>query len=139
MSNVMCGFKLAGCVAVLAVTPGICGTVTMVPAIEAGYRQMYNLEFDEAHKTFAAFQRDHPNDPLCVVSNAAAYLFAEFDRLNILHSEFFVEDSLFRRRPKVVADPAQRKAFDAEVAKAEQLSDAILARSPRDPDALFAK
>jgi len=139
MSNVMCGFKLAGCVAVLAVTPGICGTVSMVPAIEAGYRQMYNLEFDEAHKTFAAFQRDHPNDPLCVVSNAAAYLFAEFDRLNILHSEFFVEDSLFRRRPKVVADPAQRKAFDAEVAKAEQLSDAILARSPRDPDALFVK
>ncbi len=140
MSNTMMrGLTLAGGVALLAATPGVCGTVTMVPAIEAGYRQMYNLEFDDAHKTFAAWQRDHPNDPLCVVSNAAAYLFAEFDRLNILHSEFFVEDSLFRRRPKVVADPAVRKAFDAEVAKAEQLSDAILARSPRDPDALFVK
>jgi hypothetical protein len=123
----------------LAAAPCGAGSVTMIPAIESGYRQMYNLEFDEAHKTFGAWQRDHPNDPLSVVSNAAAYLFAEFDRLNILHSEFFVEDSLFRRRPKVVADPAVRKAFDAEIAKSQQLADAILARSPRDADALFAK
>jgi hypothetical protein len=73
------------------------------------------------------------------VSNAAAYLFAEFDRLNILHSEFFVEDSIFRHRPKVTADPAVRKAFDAELAKTLQLSDATLAKSPRDTDALFVK
>ena len=100
---------------------------------------MYNLQFDEAHKTFAAWERDHPNDPIGVVSNAAAYLFAEFDRLNILHSEFFVEDSMFRHRPKVTADPAARKAFDAELAKSLQLADSILAQSPHDPDALFVK
>jgi hypothetical protein len=73
------------------------------------------------------------------VSNAAAYLFAEFDRLKILQSEFFVEDSVFKRRPKVVADPAVRRAFDAELSKAEQLSDEILSRSPEQADALFAK
>jgi hypothetical protein len=119
--------------------PCAAGSVSSIPAIESGYRQMYNLDFNEAHKTFGAWEREHPNDPIGVVSNAAAYLFAEFDRLNILHSEFFVEDSLFRRRPKVIADPAVHKAFDAELAKSEQLADATLARSPRDPDALFVK
>ena len=100
---------------------------------------MYNLQFDEAHKTFAAWERDHPNDPMGSVSNAAAYLFAEFDRLNILHSEFFVEDSMFRRRPKVTADPVVRQAFDAEIAKTQLLCDATLAKSPRDTDAMFVK
>src|SRR3984957_11175654 len=109
------------------------------PVIDRGYRQMYDLNFDEAHKTFAQWERDHPGDPIGPVSNAAAYLFAEFDRLNILHSEFFVEDSMFRRRPKLTADPAARKAFDAELAKSVELSDAVLAQSPRDPDAMFVK
>src|SRR5580704_18621237 len=109
------------------------------PVIDRGYRQMYDLNFDEAHKTFAQWEREHPGDPIGPVSNAAAYLFAEFDRLNILHSEFFVEDSMFRRRPKLTADPAARKAFDAELAKSLQLSDTILGQSPHDPDAMFVK
>jgi len=123
----------------LGALPCLAGSVTSIPAVESGYRQMYNLQFNEAHQTFAAWERDHPKDPMGIVSNAAAYLFAEFDRLNILHSEFFVEDSMFRHRPKVTADPAVRKAFDEEVSKAQQLSDAILASSPRDTDAMFVK
>jgi hypothetical protein len=117
----------------------VAGSVTSIPRVAAGYRQMYNLEFDAAHKTFGAWEREHPNDPIGPVSNAAAYLFAEFDRLKILQSEFFVEDSLFRRRPKVVADPAIRQAFNDELAKSLQLADAILARAARDTDAMFVK
>jgi hypothetical protein len=123
----------------LTALPCLAGSVTSIPAVESGFRQMYNLDFGEAHKTFAAWERDHPKDPMGTVSNAAAYLFAEFDRLNILHSEFFVEDSMFRHRPKVTADPAVRKAFDDEISKTQQLSDAILASSPRDTDAMFVK
>lgn len=119
--------------------PALAASVKTAPQIELGYRQMYNLEFDDAHKTFTAWERDHPTDPMGPASNAAAYLFAEFDRLHILQSEFFVEDSLFKRRPKVVADPAVRAAFDAELNKAEQLADGILSRTPNDTDAMFAK
>ena len=115
------------------------GSVQTAPMVEQGYRQMYNLDFDEAHKTFAAWEREHPTDPLGPASNAAAYLFAEFDRLNILHSEFFVVDSMFSHRPKVVADPKVRAAFDQELAKAEKLADDILAKSPQDTNTLFAK
>ncbi|MGP0072657.1 MAG: hypothetical protein ACLPWF_12085 [Bryobacteraceae bacterium] len=109
------------------------------PVIDRGYRQMYNLNFDDAHKTFGQWERDHPDDPLGPVSNAAAYLFAEFDRLNILHSEFFTDNSMFHRRPKVTPDPAVRQAFDQELEKSGKLAGDILDRTPEQADALFAK
>jgi hypothetical protein len=129
--------------AVLGVSSSLAApSVTMPavdPVIDRGYRQMYNLDFDEAHKTFAQWESDHPADPLGPVSNAAAYLFAEFDRLNILHSEFFVDTSIFQHHPKVMPDPEVREAFDRELEKSGRLSDGILAGTPDDPAALFAK
>jgi len=119
--------------------PSVAASVpSVVPMIQTGYRQMYNLEFDGAHQTFAQFEQQSPNDPLGHVSNAAAYLFAEFDRLNILQSEFFVNDDRFRHAKKLTPDAAVRQAFDRELAKAEELANGILARSPQDTDALFA-
>jgi len=109
------------------------------PVIDRGYRQMYDLNFEEAHKTFAQWEREHPADPIGPVSNAAAYLFAEFDRLNILHSEFFVDASMFHHRPKVTPDPAVRQSFDRELEKSGTLADEILQRMPEDADALFAR
>jgi hypothetical protein len=109
------------------------------PVIDRGYHQMYDLNFDDAHKTFAQWERDHPDDPIGPVSNAAAYLFAEFDRLNILHSEFFTDTSLFHRSPKVTPDPLVRQAFDQELEKSGKLSEQILQQTPEHPDALFAK
>jgi hypothetical protein len=109
------------------------------PVIDRGFRQMYNLNFEDAHKTFAQWEREHPEDPIGPVSNAAAFLFAEFDRLNILHSEFFVDSGMFHRRPKVTPDPAVRQAFNQELDKSGTLADGILGRLPEDADALFAK
>src|SRR5271170_6028591 len=91
-------FAILGAAATAWAAPNI-EALSVNPVIDRGYRQMYNLNFDEAHKTFAEWERDHPADPIGPVSNAAAYLFAEFDRLNILHSEFFVDSSMFHRRP----------------------------------------
>jgi hypothetical protein len=119
--------------------PALLASPTIDPVVERGYRQMYDLNFDQAHKTFAQWEQDHPADPLGPASNAAAYLYAEFDRLKILQSELFVEDSVFRRRPKPASDPAVRLAFDGELSKAERLADDILSRSPEQADTLFAK
>jgi len=118
---------------VLAVDPAPAAT-----ALDQGYRQMYDLQFDEAHKTFAECQRLHPTDPLGPASDAAAYLFAEFDRLNILQSEFFVHDSNFSNPKKLYPDPRVRQAFDAELAEARQIAAGVLASAPQDANALFA-
>ena len=123
----------------IAVVSAPAGSVPSAPLLELGYKQMYNLEFQEAHKTFGEWERQHPSDPFGHASNAAAYLFAEFDRLKILQSEFFVHDTNFRRSKKLNPDPSVRQAFDAELVKAEQLSDQSLQRTPQDANAMFAK
>ena len=119
--------------------PALLAAPNIDPAVERGYRQMYDLNFDQAHKTFAQWEQDHPADPLGPASNAAAYLYAEFDRLKILQAELFVEDGLFRRRTKPASDLGVRLAFQGELSKADQLAGDILSRSSEQADALFAK
>jgi len=103
-------------------------------SIDQGYRQMYNLQFDAAHRTFGQWEREHPQDPLGPVSNAAAYLFAEFDRLHILQSEFFIHDEHFITDHKLAPDPAVKEKFEAAINSAANLAD----RQPQSPDARFA-
>src|SRR3954462_414822 len=106
--------------------------------LDDGYQHMYNLEFAEAHQSFEQWDRMHPDDPLGPVSDAAAYLFAEFDRLHVLESELFVNDARFEGRTKMSADPKAKQGFEADLAKSKALADRILARDPNNPDALFA-
>jgi hypothetical protein len=108
-------------------------------SLENGYRQMYNLDFISAHQTFQGFEQAHPEDPLGPVSNAAAYLFAEFDRLHILEVELFTDDNKFEHRDKPTPDPHARDAFYNELAKADQLADQTLSHNPNATGALFAK
>ena len=106
--------------------------------LDLGYQQMYDLQFSEAHKTFSGYSQAFPTDPLAPVSNAAAYLFAEMDRLRILQSEFFIDDDNFRHPKKLTPDRSVRVSFDAELTKADKLSATILSKSPQDRNALFA-
>ncbi len=103
-----------------------------------GYRQMYDLQFEEAHKTFGNYVRLQPADPVGPASDAAAYLFAEMDRLQILQSEFFVHDDNFRHPKKLTPDRQVRQSFDAAVARSEKLSAATLSANSQDRNALFA-
>ncbi len=108
-------------------------------SIAHGYDEMYDLNFSAAHATFQEWQRAHPKDPLAPVSDAAAYLFSEFDRLHLLESELFADDSVFAHRQKPVPDEGTRAAFESALNQAEQLTTEALQRSPQDYDALFAE
>src|SRR5215831_8551628 len=81
--------------------------------LDDGYRQMYNLQFDQAHQTFSEWHRLHPNDSIAVVSDAAAYLFSEFERLHILQLEFFVHDYNFDIHRRAVPDPLSKQKFES--------------------------
>lgn len=113
--------------------------VANTPELDRGYRQMYDLDFPGAHATFHQYQQANPSDPMGYVSNAAAYLFSEFERLHVLESDLFVDDSHFEARHKLITDPAIKAEFDSHLAKADALADAALAKNPQDTDALFAK
>jgi tetratricopeptide (TPR) repeat protein len=102
--------------------------------LDAGYGQMYNLQFDQAHRTFSEWQRLNPEDPMAAVSDAAAYLFTEFDRLHILQSEFFVHDDHFSADHKIAPDQLLKQKFEAALKHSTELA----ARRPHDPNATFA-
>ena len=106
--------------------------------LDQGYREMYNLDFTEAHRTFHDWEGAHPDDPMGPVSDAAAYLFAEFDRLHILQSEFFVQNDSFLNRAKPAPDPMVKKEFELELARGQKLVDGKLGKAPKDRNALLA-
>ena len=106
--------------------------------LETGFRQMYNLEFDQAHQTFRQWGEQHPDDPMGPASDAAAYLFAEFERLHILEIELFMHDDAFLNRAKPVPDARVKQSFEADLAKTQRLADAVLSRDSANQNAQFA-
>jgi hypothetical protein len=105
-------------------------------SLETGYRQMYNLDFSGAHKTFEAWEGIHPSDPVGPASNAAVYLFSEFQRLHVLDLELFTEA---KRMDNMTPDPAIRFAFESELTKAESIAEKNLAKTSSDCNSLFAR
>lgn len=127
---------------VLLGTLGTYASAASLPApnqVEAGYRQMYNLDFDGAHRTFQSWEQAHPEDPMGPASNAAAYLFGEFARLHILESELFTDDDKFTHRDRPSPDRQIQASFEAELQKANAIADQALNHSPDDHRALFVK
>ncbi len=106
--------------------------------LDLGFREMYNLQFREAHSTFQDYMNAHSGDPFGSTADAAAYLFDEFNRLGVLQSELFVDNEKFKDRDKPAPDPALRDKFHAAIAKSQKLADSILEHSPGNRGALFA-
>ena len=110
----------------------MCGSAETT--LEAGYRQLYDLQFEQAHRTFQDWGRMNPDDPMAPASDAAAYLFSEFDRLHILQSEFFTHDQHFITDHKLQPDPAVKRKFEAALENVRRLA----ARAPEKENNLFA-
>lgn len=106
--------------------------------LNSGFLRMYNLDFQGAHQTFQDWEQAHPDDPLGPVSNAAAYLFAEFNRLKILEFDLFTENEKFEKRPKLAPDLTIKSAFQSELAKSDQIANRELTAKPNDAHALLA-
>jgi hypothetical protein len=107
--------------------------------LDQGYRQMYNLNFPAAHQTFAQFEKTNPTDAMGPVSDAAAYLFTEFDRLGILKSDYLTKDESYFVANKPRGNPEIRKKFDAALDLGDRVAAAKLKESPEDPDAMLAE
>jgi hypothetical protein len=105
--------------------------------LDHGFAGLYNLDFTGAQKDFSTWESQHPDDPIGPVSEAAGYLFSEFNRLGVLESQFFTDDSSFDARSKQTPDAAVKSRFDASLDRAQKLANARLTKNPNDHDALF--
>jgi hypothetical protein len=108
-------------------------------SLDSGFREMYNLDFAAAHKTFEKWEALHPEDPLGPASNGAAYLFGEFDRLHILEFDLLTDTRRTDQLDKFSPDPEIKIAFESELAKADAISRKILDQYSDDHNALFAR
>ena len=109
-----------------------------LPPLDHGFQLLYSLDFDAAHGIFAGWEQSHPDDPMGPTCDAAGLLFSEFHRLGVLEAQFFEDDKKFESRQKLTPDPATRARFDAEVQKAQNIARSLLAKNPKNRDALFA-
>ena len=122
-------------VSVFAIVIGVTSAAhAKATLLDVGYRQMYNLQFDQAHRTFSEWQRLHPEDPMGAVSDAATYLFTEFDRLQILRLQFLVHGERGGTERKLAPDPLLKEKFEAALNQAAQLA----TLEPQCPNAAFA-
>lgn len=114
------------------------GTELQPAGIELAFARLYNYNFAGVHAVLDEEARARPADPLVYSVRGAAYLFAEFDRQNILEIQFFEDDDRVTDRARVKADPATRARLFATTAEARKLAGARLAVDPNDRDALLA-
>lgn len=127
------------CVLVLACAAEDGAKISAPSSLDQGFSGLYNLDFSGAQKDFSSWERAHPDDPVGPVSEAAGFLFSEFNRLGVLEAQFYENDAAFDKRPKLKPDPNLRDRFQSAIARAEDLADKRLARDPKDRDALFAR
>lgn len=125
---------LATCPLAFAFSPLLNGS-----ALDQGYFDMYNLDFPAAHQQFQQWMSTHPQDPMGPASDAAAWLFGEFDRLHVIDVQLFADQSRFDNRQRLTPDPTVRKSFDDRADQADRLADAALQRNPKDTNALYVK
>ena len=127
-------------VALLSVAPvfALSTPLTGTP-LNDGYHSLYNLDFAGAHAHFQQWMSSHPEDPLGPASDAAAYLFNEFDRLQVLDIELFADDNRFESRQRPPVDPVMEKGFNERADQADRLADAALVRNSKDANAYYVK
>jgi hypothetical protein len=118
--------------------PALASSSAPLTPLDNGFRSLYNLDFNGAQRQFSLFEQEHADNPLGPVSEAAGVLFAEFQRLGVLESQFYADDSKFEARKKLSPDPEARRQFDAALARSENLAKARLQKDPKDHDGMFA-
>jgi hypothetical protein len=106
--------------------------------LDAGFRLLYELKFDQAREAFAKWQQQRPTEPLGPALEAASDLFEEFYRKGVLTSEFFLDDNRMLGGIRDKPDAELERQFASAVQRAQKLARARMAQQPKDPDALFA-
>ncbi|HEV3308069.1 MAG TPA: hypothetical protein VGZ91_16635 [Candidatus Sulfotelmatobacter sp.] len=135
---------ILGMVAALCMVCGMASAAEAAPdavqgtALDRGFLGLYNLDFSGAQLDFSAWEAQHPDDPVGPVSEAAGFLFSEFNRLGVLEGQFYDNNESFTARAKLSPDPAVHERFEAAIGRAETLAHARLNKDGKDQDALFA-
>jgi hypothetical protein len=100
--------------------------------LESGFRHLYELNFQAARSDFQTYQKARPDDPLGKASEAASYLFEEFNSKGVLTSDFFLDDNKFLGGVEGTASQNRNSAFLEANTQARTQAKARVKTNPRD-------
>src|ERR1700733_12435083 len=106
--------------------------------IAEGNEAFYNLDYDQSIASYEKALAASPDDPILHNHLAHALLYRELFRDGALESELVSGNNSFIRRPKLEPPPDVERRFFNEIDKSMQLSQARIAKNPRDTVALHA-
>ncbi len=106
--------------------------------LDAGFRELYQLNFDRAREQFLSYQKAQPNDPLGKAAEAASYLFEQFNAKGVFTSAFFLSDE--KLLGGVDGKPSENRndAFLNANRQARELARRWLQSNPHDAHGLLA-
>lgn len=122
----------------LAVCVAGAGTLFAGTVLEDAADAFYNLDFDHALALYEQASAAAPNDGEIHNNVAHTLLYRELFRNGALESEMVTGNNSFLRRAKLEVQPDVERRFTAEIDKAMALSQAVIAKHPRDTRALHA-
>ena len=108
------------------------------PVLEAGFRQLYELNFDGARAAFLSFQLTHPDDPVGKAAEAASYLYEQFNAKGIFTSKFFLNDDKLLNGADGTAAENRNGPFLRANRETREMAEVILKSDPRNVRALLA-
>jgi len=110
-----------------------------VPALlDAGFRNLYELNFKDARTEFLAYQKARPQDPMGVVAEAASHLYEQFNAKGVFTSAFFLDNDKFLNGVDGTPAENENKPFLQANDRARQMARNQLKSNPSDKQALLA-
>jgi tetratricopeptide (TPR) repeat protein len=106
--------------------------------IAEGNEAFYNLDYDQSIASYEKAVAANPDNPEFHNHLAHAVLYRELFRDGALESELVSGNNSFLRRPKLEPPAEVERRFFSEIDRSMQLSQARIAKNPRDTAALHA-
>jgi hypothetical protein len=108
-----------------------------VSLLDAGFHDLYNLDFKAGRAEFLEYQKLEPKDPVGKAAEAASYLYEEFNAKGIFTSEFFLSDQKFLNGAAGTPAENRNDAFLEANRAAREMANERLKADPRDRQALL--
>ncbi len=126
--------EIASVAAVLHTDP-----LNLDPLVRKGYEQFYNLQYDDALRTFTVIAQQHPQEPIAWDYVLMVTIFRELYHQDLLDTTYYAHDSFLASKRDVPVPQATRAQIEDLTNKVVSMADTRLKTDPQDKNALFAR
>lgn len=104
---------------------------------QAGFADIFNMDYDKARQTFIALSHDYPQHPAPPLYLASIHWLEEMLRRQDLSLNRFIVPTYFSGKTDFAMPPQERAKFFNNIQKCQDLAAAILRRNRGDMDARY--